>query len=230
MANFEVSLLLTGNLTRKDKTSLSLKYKCVHLLSSFIEDAVRAAGADIVLIKIALKRPIPKKMPSTRSEQKVKKVTTKVTNTITGPSRTCRRSSNKAAPTKTKMDFAFKAPPPIFKSPVETRSRRSSMFGISNSKGGIRLNIAITPQDKKFVPAREKALSPPGVATRTRRSSIYVKGGKLNSLLKESQIGENQFELASKKVLSPPGMIRRTRRSSIYVKGGKFTGLLQPEA
>ena len=74
--------------------------------------------------------------------------------------------------------MAFKVPPQVTKSPVGTRSRRSSMFGVHNSKGGIRLNIAITPQDRKKV-APSVRISPPAVTTRARHTSIYQKGGAL---------------------------------------------------
>ena len=74
--------------------------------------------------------------------------------------------------------MAFKVPPQVTKSPVGTRSRRSSMFGVHNSKGGIRLNIAITPQDRKKA-APSVRISPPAVTTRARRTSIYQKGGAL---------------------------------------------------
>ncbi|XP_056004846.1 nucleolar and coiled-body phosphoprotein 1-like [Ostrea edulis] len=87
----------------------------------------------------------------------------------------------------------FKLPEPVRSSPIGTRSRRSSIFNVNSRKGGIRLTIAVTPQEKpKKGPA--KVLSPPGVKTRTRRSSVYQKGQTLQEAcsqpLKASKTGQ----------------------------------------
>ncbi|XP_062620089.1 triadin-like [Saccostrea cucullata] len=88
--------------------------------------------------------------------------------------------------TNSRRHTMFKLPEPIRSSPIGTRSRRSSIFNVHSRKGGIRLTIAVTPQEKpKKGPG--KVVSPPGVKTRTRRSSVYQKGKTLQEACSQVQ-------------------------------------------
>lgn len=89
-------------------------------------------------------------------------------------------------PTNSRRHTLFKLPEPVRSSPIGTRSRRSSIFNVESRKGGIRLTIAVTPQEKpKKGPG--KVLSPPGVTTRTRRSSVYQKGKTLQEACSQTK-------------------------------------------
>ncbi|XP_061194472.1 mediator of DNA damage checkpoint protein 1-like [Saccostrea echinata] len=88
--------------------------------------------------------------------------------------------------TNSRRHTMFKLPEPVRSSPIGTRSRRSSIFNVHSRKGGIRLTIAVTPQEKlKKGPG--KVVSPPGVKTRTRRSSVYQKGKTLQEACSQVQ-------------------------------------------
>ena len=89
-------------------------------------------------------------------------------------------------PTNSRRHTLFKLPDPVRSSPIGTRSRRSSIFNVGSRKGGIRLTIAVTPQEKPKK-GQGKVLSPPGVSTRTRRSSVYQKGKSLQEACSKSE-------------------------------------------
>ena len=89
-------------------------------------------------------------------------------------------------PTNSRRHTLFKLPDPVRSSPIGTRSRRSSIFNVESRKGGIRLTIAVTPQEKPKK-GQGKVLSPPGVSTRTRRSSMYQKGKSLQEVCSKSE-------------------------------------------
>ncbi|XP_063434388.1 uncharacterized protein LOC134715829 isoform X1 [Mytilus trossulus] len=82
---------------------------------------------------------------------------------------------------------------------VQTRSRRSSMFGVYR-KGGIRLiDIPITPDAKKISPAK----------TRTRRTSVYQKDTQ-NRTNRRTSVYQND--------LTKDAQQRTNRRTSMYQK------------
>lgn len=87
---------------------------------------------------------------------------------------------------------------------VQTRSRRSSMFGVYR-KGGIRLiDIPITPDAKKISPTK----------TRTRRTSVYQKDIK-----KDTQNRTNRrTSVYQNNDLTKDAQQRTNRRTSMYQK------------
>lgn len=117
-------------------------------------------------------------------------------------------------PTNSRRHTLFKFPEPVRSSPIGTRSRRSSIFNVESRKGGIRLTIAVTPQEKpKKGPG--KVLSPPGVTTRTRRSSVYQKGKTLQQACSQTQKVSvtDKNKLTAKKDTAIPKKTAVKRRS-----------------